>query len=303
MQTQTAIEQTACQITQQLNRVVVGKEEAVFWVFAAILAGGHILLEDIPGVGKTTLAAALSKTLGLQLGRLQFTPDVMPSDVVGYCVPEEGKMVYRPGAVMCNLFLADELNRAASRTQSALLEAMEEGQVTVDGVCYKLPRPFIVIATQNPLGAAGTQPLPDSQLERFALRLALGYPSKAAEGEMLLQQEQAQLQPVISAQELLKLQQEVEHTYISPAVAAYMVALVAATRKALGIYRGASPRTTLSVAAVSKAVAQLSGRDYVIPEDVRKAFLHCAPHRILARGKEEACLRWILARVRPPKLC
>ena len=177
------------QVLGQVRRAVVGKDAVLLWVLAAILARGHILLEDIPGVGKTTMALAFSRVLDLQYSRVQFTPDVLPSDVTGYSVPDPrtGEMQYQPGAVLCNLFLADELNRATSRTQSALLEAMEEGQVTVDGVSHPIPEPFVVIATQNPVGAAGTQLLPDSQLDRFMVRLSLGYPSpkdEAARGEI-----------------------------------------------------------------------------------------------------------------------
>ena len=174
------------QILDQVRRVVTGKDEALLWVLAALLSGGHILLEDVPGVGKTTMALSFARALDLEYGRVQFTPDVLPSDVTGYSVPDGGgNMTYRPGGILCNLFLADELNRATSRTQSALLEAMEEGQVTVDGVSHPLPQPFIVIATQNPTGAAGTQLLPDSQVDRFALRLRLGYPAPKDEAAMI----------------------------------------------------------------------------------------------------------------------
>ena len=178
---------TAAAILAQVRRAVVGKDEVLARVLLAILAGGHILLEDIPGVGKTTMALAFSKALGLDYNRVQFTPDVMPSDITGFTLynKEAGRMEYQPGAVLCNLFLADELNRATSRTQSALLEAMEEGQVTVDGVSRPIPQPFVVIATQNPTGAAGTQPLPDSQMDRFTLALSLGYPSHQAEAAMV----------------------------------------------------------------------------------------------------------------------
>ena len=301
VQAQLSAAQWAQQVMAQVGREVLDKEETVRWMLAAILAGGHVLLEDIPGVGKTTLALALSKALGLSFGRVQFTPDVMPSDVVGYTMPLDGKMVYQPGAVMCNLLLADELNRAPARTQSALLEAMEEGQVTVDGGCHPLPRPFVVIATQNPLGAAGTQPLPDSQLDRFALRLRLGYPAKTAERQLLLREEYT-AQQITTAEQLLQMQEAVAKTYICDAVAEYIVALMAATRKDGRILRGASPRATLSVAAVAKAWAQIQGRDYVIPEDVQQAFLRCVPHRILAQGDATARVRRILARVGRPKL-
>lgn len=301
-QTRISTDQWARLVTEQVSRVIAGKEETVRWILAAILSGGHILLEDIPGVGKTTLALALSEALGLSFGRLQFTPDVMPSDVVGYSVPVNGQMVYRPGAVMCNLLLADELNRANPRTQAALLEAMGEGQVTVDGVCHTLPRPFIVIATQNPYGAAGTQPLPDSQMDRFALRTSLGYPTVREERNMILESSgEMTIAPVMTAKKLSDMQAETEKAYISEEVADYIVRLVTATRKGFRILRGASPRATLSVAAVSKAVAQLDGRDFVVPEDVRQTFLHCVPHRILTQGDGEMQLQRILRWVRAPK--
>ncbi|MBQ7817459.1 MAG: MoxR family ATPase [Oscillospiraceae bacterium] len=290
----------ARQISEQVSRVVAGKEQEILQILAAILAGGHILLEDIPGVGKTSLAVALSKALGLSFGRVQFTSDVMPADVVGYSVLKRGEMVYKSGPVMCNLFLADELNRATSRTQSALLEAMEEDQVTVDGVCHRLPKPFIVIATQNPLGAVGTQSLPDSQLDRFALRLRIGYPGLEDEKKMVLRQGGELLQAA-TAEDLVKMQQAVADTYIKENVAEYAVRLVAATRRSPFVLRGASPRATLSVVAMAKAWAQLQGRDFVIPEDVQQAFLCAVPHRILAHNAD-ACLRRIVRRVRPPKL-
>ena len=193
MQTeQYTISAQAQNILTQVRQAVVGKDHVLVWVLAAILAKGHILLEDIPGVGKTTMALAFSKTLQMECHRMQFTPDVLPSDVAGYSILEQqtGKMVYQPGAVLCNLFLADELNRATSRTQAALLEAMEEGQVTVDGVTHKVPQPFTVIATQNPTGAAGTQLLPDSQMDRFMLRLSMGYPAPQDEMQMVLTRRQ-----------------------------------------------------------------------------------------------------------------
>ena len=291
----------ARQVAAQVDQAIVGNGQAVLWCLAAILSQGHILLEDIPGVGKTSLAVALSQTLGLSLGRVQFTSDVMPADVVGYCALKNGEPVYQPGPVMCNLFLADELNRATSRTQSALLEAMEEGQVTVDGVRHRLPRPFVVIATQNPLGGAGTQPLPDSLLDRFALRLRMGYPAKAEEMRMLLRAD-TKMHPVVTSEELRKMQETVADTYVKPAVAEYAIKLVAATRKSPFILQGGSPRATLSVLALAKAWARLQGRDFVIPEDVQAAFYNGVSHRISARGNGQAALRRIVRWVRPPKM-
>lgn len=279
---------SACaqQILGQVRKAVVGKDQQLMWVLAAILAKGHILLEDIPGVGKTTMAVAFSKVLNLDYGRVQFTPDVLPSDITGYSVPDStGQMQYKPGAILCNLFLADELNRATSRTQSALLEAMEEGQVTVDGIAHKLPQPFIVIATQNPTGAAGTQLLPDSQMDRFTIRTSLGYPKPEDEKTMVLQRQgknpMESLQALLRPEQLVQLQELVGNTYVNESIVDYVVRLIDATRHHPLILRGASPRATLSVVAVSKAIAQLRGRDYVVPKDVQDVFLRIISHRLL----------------------
>ena len=281
------------QVLSQVRRVVVGKDQALMWVLAVLLARGHILLEDIPGVGKTTMAVAFSKVLGLSYNRVQFTPDVLPSDVTGYSIPDPktGAMVYQPGAVLCNLFLADELNRATSRTQSALLEAMEEGQVTVDGVAHPLPQPFTVIATQNPTGAAGTQLLPDSQMDRFTIRMSLGYPEPGDEVAMVLNRQgknpMQSLLPLLTAEKLAAMQRIVDNTFVSPPVVRYIVDLIGATRNHKHLLRGASPRATLSVTAVAKAVAQLRGRDYVLPKDVQEVFLRTVAHRLLLTPRAE----------------
>lgn len=309
------VAQRAKDVVAQLSQVVVGKEQVLFGVFAAILSSGHILLEDIPGVGKTTMALAFSKTLSLSSNRLQFTPDILPSDVTGFSMLDQvsGKMVYQPGAVLCNLFLADELNRATSRTQSALLEAMEEGQVTVDGCSHPLPRPFTVIATQNPTGAAGTQMLPDSQMDRFAVRLSLGYPKALDEINMVMNRQGrnplSSLQPLMTAEELCALQEEVAKTHVSKAAVSYMVELTGATRSHRDIALGASPRATLALNSMAKAVAQLCGRDYVLPEDARAVFKRTIAHRLLLsaeaerNGKSaEKVLDEILSSVPLPKL-
>ena len=305
----------AQQILNQVRTVVVGKDSALLWVLAAILAKGHILLEDIPGVGKTTMALAFSKVLDLKYSRVQFTPDVLPSDVTGYSVLDQasGTMVYQPGAVLCNLFLADELNRATSRTQSALLEAMEEGQVTVDGVSHKLPQPFVVLATQNPTGAAGTQLLPDSQMDRFTIRLSLGYPSAKDEVAMVLNRQSGNplnaLEPLMTRENLVAMQDEVAKTYMNDAVVTYIVELINATRHHEDILRGASPRATLAVTAMAKAVAQLRGRDYVVPKDVDEVFAYTIAHRLILSPKAEAqgktaeqVLGGIVSSVPAPKL-
>ena len=316
MQTKdTAVTGPAQQILNQVRTAVVGKDSVLLWVLAAILARGHILLEDIPGVGKTTMALAFSKVLDLRYSRVQFTPDVLPSDVTGYSIPDPQtkELHYQPGAVLTNLFLADELNRATSRTQSALLEAMEEGQVTVDGISHPLPQPFVVIATQNPTGAAGSQLLPDSQMDRFIIRLSLGYPSPRDEMAMVLSRQGAnplkQLQPLLTRQQLTAMQDEVEQTFVSDAVVNYIVNLIVATRQNEHILRGASPRATLAVTAMAKAVARLRGRDYVVPGDVKEVFAHTVAHRLIlspraeALGKTpESILRDILDTVHAPRL-
>ena len=305
----------AQQVLAQVRRVVVGKDQQLLWVLAAILSKGHILLEDIPGVGKTTMALAFSKVLDLSYNRVQFTPDVLPSDVTGYSVPDPatGEMTYKTGAVLCNLFLADELNRATSRTQSALLEAMEEGQVTVDGVTHKLPQPFVVIATQNPTGAAGTQLLPDSQMDQFAIRMSLGYPTPEDECAMVRSRQGknplAELQPLLDRQVLVGMQEEVALTHVSDEIVAYAVRLIAATRQDENLRQGASPRATLCVIAMAKAVAQLRGRDYVVPKDIREVFMKSVPHRLLLTAQAEnsgvtalQILQGILERVSAPAL-
>ncbi len=304
----------AQQILSQVRQAVVGKDQVLLWVLAAILARGHILLEDIPGVGKTTMALAFSRVLDLTYSRVQFTPDVLPSDVTGYSIPDQtGSLQYQPGAVFCNLFLADELNRATSRTQSALLEAMEEGQVTVDGVSHRLPRPFTVIATQNPTGAAGTSLLPDSQMDRFMIRLSLGYPSPKDEMAMVLNRQGGNplhtLSALMTREDLAAIQDTVDDTFLSNSVVNYVVTLVNATRSSADILRGASPRATLSVTAMAKAAARLRGRDYVTPGDVKEVFVNTVAHRLLlspraeGQGKsQEQVLQDILAATPAPRL-
>lgn len=274
-------------LQQNICRVIVGKDEAIELALIALLCKGHVLIEDVPGVGKTTLVAALARSLSCSFKRIQFTPDVTPSDITGFTMPslQTGEMEYKSGAVMSQIVLADEINRTSPKTQSSLLEVMEEGQVTVDGVSHPIPSPFIVIATQNPVGAAGTQLLPDSQMDRFMIRLSLGYPEPADEVTMVLNRQEGNplqsLMPIVTREQLIALQDTVERTFISDTVVSYIVRLVGATRNDAEIARGASPRATLSVAAMSKAVAQLRGRDYVIPGDVREVFARCVEHRLI----------------------
>ena len=279
---------TLPKIINELRKAVQGKDQVLIWVLMTILADGNILLEDIPGVGKTNMALAFSRALGLEYGRVQFNPDVLPSDITGYSVyqKETGRMVYQKGAILCNLFLADELNRATSRTQSALLEAMEEGQVTVDGVTHPLPRPFVVIATQNPTGAAGTQLLPDSQMDRFMVRLSVGYPKAKDERDMVLARQGgtnplASVAQVVTRDELAAMQAAVQSVYIKNEIIDYVIALISQTRNHPLLLRGASPRATLAVTAMAKAAAYMNGRDYVLPKDVKTIYAGTVAHRLL----------------------
>lgn len=281
-------------ILTQVKKAVVGKDEVLGKVLLAILARGHILLEDIPGVGKTTMALAFSKALSLQYNRVQFTPDVMPSDITGFSMlnKETGKMEYQPGAVLCNLFLADELNRATSRTQSALLEAMEEGQVTVDGVSHPVPQPFLVIATQNPAGASGTQLLPDSQMDRFMVRLSIGYPAPADEMDMVRRKQKGnpleQVEQVVDLDGLRQLREQADKVYVSDEILDYIIRLVNATRTHPMIVQGASPRASLALTAMAKAAALTLGRDYVNPEDVSMVFDDVVTHRLILSPRAQA---------------
>ena len=274
-------------ILREISRIVAGKDEVIVKALLAILAGGHILMEDIPGVGKTTLAVALSGALGLDYNRVQFTPDVLPSDITGYSIFDRSSnlMIYQKGAVLCNLFLADELNRATSRTQSALLQAMEEGKVTVDNQTYPVPQPFIVIATQNPVGAKGTQMLPDSQLDRFMLRLSLGYPSHQDEMEIVRRRQQGitadTARQVVSREDLLTMKKETEQIFVKDVVLDYIVTLCEKTRSHPGIVQGASPRASLALTALARAVAWMQSRDYVLPRDVRFVYNDCIDHRLI----------------------
>ena len=281
-------------IINETKKAVSGKDDTLKWIFATILAGGHILLEDMPGVGKTTIALAFSKAMGLSCGRVQFTPDVLPSDITGYSVyiRETGGLQYQPGAVLCNLFLGDELNRATSRTQAALLEAMEEGAVTVDGVSHKLPEPFVVFATQNPTGAAGTQLLPDSQMDRFMVRLSVGYPSAAAEMEMIKNRQAHNplddVVPVVTSDELNEMKEQVANVFVKDEIVEYVVDLINATRKCDKLSRGASPRASLALTSMAKSVAYLNGRDFVVPGDVQAVYIPTVAHRLLLTPESEA---------------
>ncbi len=279
--------QLAAQVVNEVKKAVVGKDETVIKTLMVVLARGHVLLEDIPGVGKTTMAIAFSKVLGLSYNRVQFTPDVMPSDLTGFSLYNKaaGQMEYQPGALLCNLFLADELNRATSRTQSALLEAMEEGRVTVDGVSRPVPDPFLVIATQNPAGASGTQLLPDSQLDRFALRLTMGYPAPADEMELLQRKMRGDLMgsviQVSDREQLTYIRSLVDRVFVDNIILDYILRLVRATRGHPQLAQGASPRAAISVANLCRSSAFLRGRDYVIPEDIKFVWVDAIAHRLV----------------------
>lgn len=304
----------AAAVLAEVKKSIVGKESTLVKVLVAILARGHILLEDIPGVGKTTMALSFARALDLRFSRMQFTPDVLPSDITGFSLYNKatGKLEYQPGAIFCNLFLADELNRATSRTQSALLEAMEEGQVTVDGVSHPVPQPFLVIATQNPAGASGTHLLPDSQLDRFLIRLSIGYPSPADELELLRRRQYGQamdpVRQVLSKSDLERLRRLVDNIHISDEVLQYIVRLVNATRSHPQLAQGASPRATLAVAAASRATAFLRGRDYVIPEDVQCIWRDVIAHRLIPIPGTEGTVTGnsvataVLKAVTPPRI-
>ena len=305
--------ETAKAVMEEVARVVTGKDDCIKKAFAAILAGGHILIEDVPGVGKTTLAVAFSKVMGLENHRVQFTPDVLPADILGFNMyrKETGDFVYYPGTIMCNLFLADEINRTSPKTQSALLEVMEESKVTVDGVSREVPKPFIVMATQNPKGSAGTQLLPESQLDRFMICMSMGYPDVKSEIAIARGRSSSanmvDLQPVIGAQELEALCGMVEDVYMSESIYTYIVALVGKTRENSYIELGVSPRGTIACVRMAKAWAFLQGRNYVMPEDVADIFLDIAKHRIVLNTKarvthmtEEAILSEILSVTKQP---
>lgn len=281
-------------ILDELKKAVVGKDNVLIMALLAILARGHILLEDIPGVGKTTMALAFSKSLGLEYHRIQFTPDVLPSDIVGFSLydKESGQMVYKPGAILCNLFLADELNRATSRTQSALLEAMEEGNVTVDGVTHPVPDPFVVIATQNPVGASGTQLLPDSQLDRFMVKLSLGYPRPADELELLARKQRGNpldnVRCIADRNGLADIRNAVDNTFVDKKILDYTIRLSNATRSHESVLQGASPRASLAVVSMAKAAAWVQGRDYVIPNDVKLIYPATVTHRLILTPEAKA---------------
>lgn len=275
----------------RVEEAVLGKDDTLRLMMLSILAGGHILLEDIPGVGKTTAAVSFANVLGLSVRRVQFTPDVMPADLTGFSVPDRGtgKFIFREGSIFTNLLLADELNRTSPRTQSALLEAMEERQVSVEGITRPLPEPFIVIATENAFGSAGTQLLPESELDRFMISCSFGYPDYESELAILRGNPRRgrDIQPMLSGEELLSARKEVFSVYIGDDAARYMLDLIRATRESPDLMQGAGPRGSLSLAAMARAGAWFDGRDFVIPSDIRSVFLPCTIHRTVETAAAE----------------
>lgn len=278
-------------IVSEVKKAVIGKDTIIIKTLLAMLCKGHILIEDIPGVGKTTLALAFSKALGLEHNRMQFTPDVLPSDVTGFNVYNKlkGSFEFKEGSAFCNLFLADEINRTSSKTQSALLELMEEKNITVDGVTYKLPEPYTVIATQNPVGSAGTHLLPESQLDRFMIKLSMGYPSPDGEIAILKSKYNSNpldnVQQVANADMIIEIQKAVSDIYIDDKIYSYIVSIVNATRNHPFIKLGVSPRGTLALMNISKGIALAMGRDYVIPDDVSYICRDVLAHRIILSSK------------------
>ena len=270
-----------------MRSVIVGKDDVIDLVLVALLAEGHILIEDVPGTGKTTLAKTIARTLDCSFRRIQFTPDLIPSDVTGINIynQRDGRFEFRPGPLLAQIVLADEINRATPRTQSALLEAMEERQVTVDGETIPLPAPFLVLATQNPVELEGTFPLPEAQLDRFLLRLSMGYPAEQEENDMLARFEQvsplAALEPALTAAELQSYVGAVSRVHCEPVVRAYLVRLVRATREHSGLELGASPRASLALFRAARAYAIVQGRGYVIPDDIKRLAPHLLPHRLI----------------------
>ncbi len=278
-------------IITEVKKVVIGKDEIIEKVLVALLAKGHILIEDIPGVGKTTLALAFSKAMSLKCNRLQLTPDVLPTDITGFSMynKDNGNFEYKDGAAMCNLLLADEVNRTSSKTQSALLEVMEEGKITVDGITREAPKPFFVIATQNPIGSVGTQMLPESQLDRFMIKITMGYPDIKSEINIIKGKKNGNplndVKSVVNATDILRMQDFIEEIHVHEKIYEYIAKLVVATRTSSLISLGVSPRGTVSLTKMSKARAFICNRDYVTPEDVEKVFIDVVAHRIILSSK------------------
>ena len=285
------LHQKAIAISEEVKKVIIGKNDIIDRLLISFLARGHVLLDDIPGVGKTTMALAFSRAMNLNHQRLQFTPDVLPTDVTGFSVynKDNDSFTYKPGAAICNLFLADEINRTSSKTQSALLEVMEEVKVTVDGITRELPKPYIVIATQNPIGSIGTQMLPESQLDRFMVKVSMGYPDVDSEYEILKSKQNRNplesVNEVASAEDIVEMQQFAEQVFVSDANYHYIAELAEATRTHEMLELGMSPRGSIATARLARAYAFIKGRNYVIPDDIAAVFLDAASHRLILSPK------------------
>lgn len=300
-------------VQDEVNRIIKGKEDVVLKVLAAMIGGGHILMEDIPGVGKTTLATTFAKALSLEYHRVQFTPDVLPSDILGFSMydKQSGNFEFHKGSIFCNLFLADEINRTSPKTQSALLEVMEERQASIEGETRKLPDPFIVIATQNPVGSSGTQMLPESQLDRFLVCLSMGYPEHTDAVSLLkgeVWNQVSSLKQVLSLEELLDARQAAEKVFVHDEIYEYMVSLAEATRNDELFSMGASPRASIALLRMSRAMALLSGRDFVVAQDVQSVLQDVLRHRVKlgsrarAEGKSmSACIQELFRKVKTPR--
>ena len=293
-------------IIDSVASVLVGKREKAELAVISLLAGGHLLLEDVPGVGKTTLSLAIAAASGCSFGRIQFTPDTMPSDVFGVSIYDgaSGEFKYKPGVIMKNIILADEINRTPPKTQSALLEAMEEHQVTVDGVSYAVPEPFFVVATQNPVEHTGTYPLPEAQLDRFMMRISVGYPERADEEALLAKavagEKKSGAKAVINPETLCQIQNEVKRVEVCAQVISYIVSLISLTRESEDLVLGASPRAALALTGAAQAAAYVSGRDYVTPDDVKKVWEPVVTHRVVASAKARAAghdAAWVVRRI------
>lgn len=293
-------------IENEVGKVIVGKNHIIHKVLMTILARGHVLLDDIPGVGKTTLALSFSKVMGLDFKRLQFTPDVVPSDIVGFSmyIKEKGEFEYRPGAAMCNFFLADEINRTSSKTQAALLEVMQEGKITMDGVTHEIPKPFVVIATQNPLGTIGTQKLPEAQMDRFMIKISMGYPDQRSQIELLKDRHDKNpldlAEQIVDATDVIDMQKKVDQIHFDQKLYEYVTVLAEETRHHELIKLGLSPRGALALCSMAKAGAFMSGKDYVTPDNIKDIFVDVANHRILLNPKskvQDATAEGILAEI------
>jgi MoxR-like ATPase len=282
-------------IVDNIEKVIIGKRETVELVVISLVCNGHVLIEDVPGVGKTSLVSALAKSINATFKRIQFTPDILPSDVTGFTLfnQKSGEFEYRPGSIMSQIILADEINRTSPKTQASLLEVMEENQVTVDGMTYKVPQPFMVLATQNPVEYLGTYPLPEAQLDRFFMKISLGYPLPAEESKILstlqLENPLESLKPVVDSNEIASVQKEVKNIYVDQGLSDYIVEIVGQTRRHPDLLLGSSPRGSISLFKAAQAWAYYNNRNYVIPDDIKKMAVPVLSHRIIL--KQEAKLK------------